>query len=82
MKNKIKTAREMLNALTEANPQNGESSFLLRLKRATDLAELTYNDVIIKRSRSKSAFQSMKDVEQKLDELLEEAKNIKTHKYE
>lgn len=76
MKNKIRTAREMLSKISDSRLKNGDNALLQKLKETADLAELTYNDVIIKRSRSKSAFQSMKDLEHKLDLLLDEAKKI------
>jgi hypothetical protein len=79
MKNKIKTARKILNKMSESNLKNGETDIILKLKEITDRAELTYNDVKVKRGRTQAAFQSMKEIENRFDELLREAKHIKNN---
>lgn len=70
MKNKIKKARNMLYKMSKQDLQNNQSDTILKLKEITDKAELTYNDLKIKRFRSQTALQSMRDLESKLDEIL------------
>ncbi len=77
MKDKIKTARGILCEVSKVDLQNSQREIVWELKETTDKAELIYNDVKIKRGKSKSAFHMMKEIEHKLDMLLQEAKNIK-----
>jgi hypothetical protein len=73
---KIKAARVLLTSF-EKEEQYLDQNIIQKLHEVTDKAELVYNDVKIKRIRSKSAFQSMKDIEHKLDLLIREAKTKK-----
>ncbi len=72
MKSKIKVAREILN-----KQQYYDSNIISKLKEITDKAELTYNDVKIKRIKTLAAGKMMKELETKLNEILQATKNIK-----
>jgi hypothetical protein len=75
MKNKIKIARELLNEKYSQIPETKGNELLEMLKDLTEKAELSYNDVKIKRIRSKAALENMKKLEHDLELLLREVKN-------
>ena len=72
MKSKIKAAREILNKQQYYDP-----NIISKLKEITDKAELTFNDVKIKRIKTRTAGKMMKEIETKLNEILQETKNVK-----
>lgn len=74
MKNKIKIARKILNGKYDSDICIKNDVFL-KLKDVTEKAELSFNDVKIKRIRSRKALDKMRKLELDLDMLLREVKN-------
>jgi hypothetical protein len=72
---KIKAAREILSK-TDIAEKFYDKNIIQKLKEVTDKVELTYNDVKIKRLRSKAAEHMMKELEKELNVLLQESENI------
>lgn len=73
---KIKLARQLSKNLNLKEAKAGNTEIYIKLKELSDKTELTYNDLVVKQSKSVSAFQALLKLEAQLDELFKQSNNL------